>query len=424
MALQGTAIKIETITLSGGQTTIQFTNIPQTYDDLQIFISARSTRATVEDGLGLQVNGLTSGYTYRNITGNGSSVASANTNFEQTWSGRVPAANATASTFSNNLVYIPNYKNNSVKIYMSDSAAENNATEAYLVMQAISNSTTSAITSITLNALNGNLANGSSATLYGISRTGSQIKATGGTVYDTDTHVYHLFNASGVFTPLQTLSCDLLVVAGGGGGGAGATSSSRGAGGGGAGGYLSYTGVSLSSAQTITIGGGGAGGGSQFTNGSNGNNTVFGSLYTAIGGGFGSRQDTNAGNGGSGGGAGNGDIFGVLPAGGAGTAGQGFAGGSQTSSAGLGGCGGGGATAIGGVANSSSGAAGGAGATSSITGTSVVYATGGAGGNTTGATNGATATINTGNGGGGGNGFTPSLGGAGGSGVVIVRYAK
>jgi len=424
MALNGTMVAIQTVTVgSGGAANIEFTNIPQTYTDLKIVLSMRTNGAGASGNAWtpcIVTFNTTTTTSSRQLFGTGSGTGS------DTGVNNVYTADTdnTASTFSNSEIYIPNYTGTTQKSYSADSVTENNATGSLALMAAGLTNLTSAITSVRVAPDTNSFVQHSTATLYGISGAVTGIKATGGTIYNGTDFVYHIFTTSGTFTPSQTLSCNVLVVAGGGGGGSGATSSSRGAGGGGAGGYLSNTNVSLSSAQTITIGGGGAGAGSAFTNGSAGSNTTFGSLYTAVGGGFGSRQDTNAGSGGSGGGAGNGDIGGVLPAGGAGTAGQGFAGGTQVSSAGLGGCGGGGATSAGGVATTTFGGTGGTGATSEITGVPIVYATGGAGGNTTGATNGATGTANTGNGGGGGNGFTPSLGGTGGSGVVIVRYAK
>jgi hypothetical protein len=63
-------------------------------------------------------------------------------------------------------------------------------------------------------------------------------KATGGTVVVYDGYYYHSFTSSGTFTPLQNITCDILIVAGGGSGGFG-----NGGGGGGAGGLLAFTSV-------------------------------------------------------------------------------------------------------------------------------------------------------------------------------------
>jgi hypothetical protein len=122
-----------------------------------------------------------------------------------------------------------------------------------------------------------------------------------------------------------------------------------------------------------------------------------------------------------------------------GYAGQGNNGGTGQVSANYGGAGGGGASAAGEDGRTTGGGDGGAGATFNITGTSTCYAGGGGGGIwTAGTVGGATcggsagtlnapasaATANTGGGGGaGGNdGATVQLGGAGGSGVVIISY--
>lgn len=161
--------KIQSVTVTGStQAAMEFIDIPQTFDDLIILVSARSSRGVDEDGLGLRLNNITSNYTYRNLTSNGSTVASANTNFEQTWANRIPASTATGSTFSNNFVYFPNYVGSTAKSYMVDGVTENNGTFAYMVMQTITNTTTAAITSISLSSLNASFVQHSTAVLYGI----------------------------------------------------------------------------------------------------------------------------------------------------------------------------------------------------------------------------------------------------------------
>jgi len=242
--------------------------------------------------------------------------------------------------------------------------------------------------------------------------------------------------------PVVTSTVDYLVVAGGGGGGA-----NRAAGGGGAGGFRTATSfaVSAGSAITVTVGAGGAAGGgpAPYTSQTNGSNSVFSSI-TSTGGGFGAGGQfvgPSAGNGGSGGGAGS-NLGGFTS--GTGIAGQGFNGGECfDASSPEGGGGGGGASAVGVTGTAGQGGAGGAGTASSYSGSSVTYAgggggaagqsgtgTGGAGGaggggaGTSGAVNAGNGTANTGGGGGGlGLPNTTSLAGAGGSGVVIIRYS-
>jgi hypothetical protein len=264
--------------------------------------------------------------------------------------------------------------------------------------------------------------------------------SSGGIDYEVRT-----YNSSGSLNVSAPIDIDYLIIGGGGGGGM----ANGGGGGGGAGGYL--TGSTTLSAQSysIVIGLGGAGAPSPVVspaiNGDHGiqgeNSSAFG--LTAIGGGFGGGDYDvapayrNGGDGGSGGGGAR------TPQGLGGTAstGQGNNGGHGNSNRGGGG---GGANSAGNDAASSPAGDGGDGLASTITGTSVIRAGGGGGGvesstaqfgaggsggggfggyYTAGPANG---TANTGSGGGGSGDFnnpsTPFAGGAGGSGVVIIRY--
>jgi len=163
---------IETVSTTSAVSSITFSNIPQTYTDLLLKISFRSTRTgEPEDGLGVKLNASTTGYSYRTIIGSGSTITNLNTSYEQTWAGEINAGGSTANTFSNTEVYLPNYAGSNAKSHSSDSAAENNATNGFLSMQATLQSSTSAVTSITLTAQNGNIAQYSTATLYGIKNT-------------------------------------------------------------------------------------------------------------------------------------------------------------------------------------------------------------------------------------------------------------
>jgi len=79
---------------------------------------------------------------------------------------------------------------------------------------------TNAITSITLSngAVNFNV--GSTFSLYGIANADQgAAKATGGMITEDSQYWYHTFGASGAFIPKQSLTCDILQIAGGGGGG-------------------------------------------------------------------------------------------------------------------------------------------------------------------------------------------------------------
>jgi hypothetical protein len=299
---------------------------------------------------------------------------------------------------------------------------------------------TAAITSITFVTGSNNFAVGTTFSLYGIANADQgAAKATGGIITEDSQYWYHTFGASGTFIPKQSLTCDVLVVAGGGGGGSGLVATDVGAGGG-AGGFREFASQVLTATNyNVVIGGGGG-------NSVNGNNSSFDTL-TASGGGRGGQNSNGAGGSGGSGGGGRG-VAGTGGAGGSGNAGnytpvEGYAG-SQGNNSGpnYGGGAGGGAAAVGGAASSTSGGAGGAGKTSSYSGTANSYAGGGGGGVYLGgsggaggaggggaggnaASNGTAGTANRGGGGGGGGSNGASgTGGAGGSGIVIVRYAK
>lgn len=456
-----TMVKLQTVTVgSGGAATIDFTSIPQTYTDLKIVLSARTDRSSggSNDYTKITFNGSNTGYSIRSLYGDGATAGS------NTYSGNwlepfgLTSNTATASVFGNLEVYISNYTSSNNKSVSMDGVAETNATTQYIGLSAGLWSNTAAITSIKMIPFYGTLfLQYTTATLYGVKNvttaTGTG-KATGGDqVYTDGTYWYHVYRTVGVssFTPLTSLTCDYLVVAGGGAGGEANSGGSSG-GGGGAGGIRCTVGatggggslesaLSLSAtAYTVTVGNGGTRGGSFGTKGGNGSNSAFASI-TATGGGGGGTPATTANSGGSGGG----DAYGGTGIG-TGTSGQGYAGGTHVSSvSNFPGGGGGGASAVGANGTSTVGGAGGNGITTSISGISTTYGggggggvysgtagnsgAGGTGGGGKGAYQNVAAVAGTANTGGGGGGGARETGGniiaaaAGGSGIVIVRYA-
>jgi hypothetical protein len=264
------------------------------------------------------------------------------------------------------------------------------------------------------------------------------VLATGGTLSNTSEYTIHSFTNVGttVFTVTTPLIIDYLVIAGGGSGGAGR------AGGGGAGGVSMGTTRIAAGSYTITVGAGGASASSD-NQGNDGGSSSIGTLIVATGGGGGGGWTTPAGkNGGSGGGSGASNVS----SSGTGIVGQGFAGSTRLDI--TTGGGGGGAGGVGGVGSVSTG---GIGITSNITGTLRYYAGGGGGGATSGGIGGVAyggtyrvangiygggngtfvtnqsqlytnAVPNTGGGGGGNDEGHGQPSGAGGSGIVIIRY--
>ena len=166
---------IEHIELGTAAASITFSSIPDTYTDLKILYSARTT--TGQAGLLYRLNGVTSGYSNRHLEGNGSSASSfvrtteSSTNAGGTW-GRLVSngqdAAFTANTFSNVEIYIPNYTSTANKSISVDSVSENNATTAFSAIVAGSFTSSTAITSIAFALIQGDHAIGTSITLYGI----------------------------------------------------------------------------------------------------------------------------------------------------------------------------------------------------------------------------------------------------------------
>lgn len=415
---------IETKTVgAGGVAFVTFSAIPQTYTDLKLYVSSRDNRAgQPNDDISIQVgyNGsINTGsiYTYYRGYGTGSGVGSDNNSGTALNVGFSTGATATASVFGNNSIYIGNYTSSNNKTVSCDGVSENNATTSWTVLNAGQIATSNPITDIKLFGADATLwSEHTTFYLYGISNTiASGAKAYGGYVTEDDNFIYHTFTSSGVFTPIQSLTTDYLVVAGGGGGGAGD------AGGGGAGGYRTSIGGSALSltaqAYAVTVGAGGTAGlwTGAFTQPTNGTDSTFSTITSTGGGRGGSLVDganfNAGGNGGSGGGGGRpgtgsdpgtGNTPSTSPS-------QGNNGAAGTGAPNYFGGGGGGSSSAG------SSNIGGAGTSNSINGIAVVYATGGTGALIYSAS-GDNGTINTGNGGPGA--------GRGGSGIVIVRYAK
>jgi hypothetical protein len=440
-------ILLERVELGATAASVTFDNIPQSgYTDLKVVVSARSNRADTDDIILMKPNNSSSNLTYRALTANGSAASSGTLNRFY-----VDGDTFTANTFANVEIYIPNFTSSSYKSWSLDSVTENNGTTAYSALMAGLWSDTTAISSLVFAPIYGTAFTANSTfSLYGLADVNTTPviapKATGGNLIENDgTYWIHTFNSTGTFTPLQGLSCDYLVVAGGGGGGG------QQGGGGGAGGFRTSAGTSGGGASaesalscqvgigyTVTVGAGGAGGSDGGSRGTNGVDSIF-STVTSIGGGGGGGNltATSAGASGGSGGGGRGGT-GTSYLGGSGTANQGYAGGDNYVGGKYGSGAGGGAGSVGQNGSSTVSGNGGNGVATTITGTSQTLAGGGGGGYTADAaprgtgtngggnggnqdTAGSAGTANTG-GGGGGAGFDNRAGGAGGSGIVVIRY--
>ena len=156
---------VQTVTVTSNVVSINFNSIPQDADDLYITLSARGNSTTeAERFVSLWMN---TGFDFgpsgsRSLRGNGSSVSSI-----QQFYGLSNLSNTTANTFSNNSIYIPNYKSSVNKSVSWDAVSENNATLAEQWISAGTYSLTSAITAL---MLYGNFVAGTTASLYKITK--------------------------------------------------------------------------------------------------------------------------------------------------------------------------------------------------------------------------------------------------------------
>lgn len=161
---------IDKAVLTGNQTSITFSGLgaySSDYTDLYVLASCRTDRSgTADDDVTIKPNNSTSSASAILLLGDGSSAAS--------YTGSqiyiaAKASTATANTFSNCSVYLPNYSSSNYKSFSVDITGEDNttATNMQLVAQLWSN--TAAITSLVFVPRYGtNFVSGTSIYLYGI----------------------------------------------------------------------------------------------------------------------------------------------------------------------------------------------------------------------------------------------------------------
>jgi hypothetical protein len=149
---------------SASVASLSFTSIPATFTDLVVLMSIRST-STNNYGSVL-FNSSSTGYTRRILYGDGSSVFSTTPTGYESLS--INPSNATASTFANYQMYIPNYAGSNNKSFSVDAVGENNGTTAQAIFHAGVWANSAAITSLTITSGVGNIEQYSTAYLYGV----------------------------------------------------------------------------------------------------------------------------------------------------------------------------------------------------------------------------------------------------------------
>ena len=166
---------IYTQTVSGSSTNlITFNNIPQTFTDLVVKASVRvsQTGNLYFDPKFYFNNDTSTLYSQTQLYGTGSAAASGRDSAQATMQLYVNTNSATANTFSNSEIYIPNYTGSNFKSCFSDSVTESNAATTVLqFLEAYLYRSTSPITRLDFTATGALyfMAN-STFTLYGITK--------------------------------------------------------------------------------------------------------------------------------------------------------------------------------------------------------------------------------------------------------------
>ena len=161
---------------AGGAANVTFNNIPQTFTDLKIDVSARTTAAVQATDIFAFFNNDTGAgnvYSGTRLIGTGTAAGTdrqTNTNVMR-W-GDAIGTSSTANTFASTSVYVPNYTTSTFKQVVVDSVDENNAAASNIFLSAMFYfpSSPSGITKILLGPLSGSFAQHTTVTVYGITK--------------------------------------------------------------------------------------------------------------------------------------------------------------------------------------------------------------------------------------------------------------
>jgi hypothetical protein len=169
MANTYTLIESKTVG-SGGAASIEFTSIPQTYTDLFLATSLRTSETEVNNWVKLTFNntaGTSNNVLF--IRANGTNVATSTGLSSDFMRGVIANGSlSTGSVFSSDSVYIPGYTSSNQKVASIEGVMENNATSGYIATATSRLTNTAAVTSIQLTAYAASLSQYSTAYLYGI----------------------------------------------------------------------------------------------------------------------------------------------------------------------------------------------------------------------------------------------------------------
>jgi hypothetical protein len=156
-----------------GASSVTFSSIPQTYSDLIIKVSAKTTDANIAQSMYMTINGGAQGSVLSQnwmIADGSSTAAGYYSSISLVYPFYINGSTSTANSFGNGVIYIPNYANTTKQKSMSsEGVAENSTTsQGRIEVGAISFASTSAITSLLFGPGAGSFTQYSTFYLYGI----------------------------------------------------------------------------------------------------------------------------------------------------------------------------------------------------------------------------------------------------------------
>jgi len=162
---------INSVVLNASAASVDFTSIPQHYQDIFISCSPRTDQAAVVSGMGIRLNNVstTGVYSVTRLDGNGSSASSGRDSASsetQSNGGVAPGNSATASVYGTTICNILSYSSTSFfknVLWESGDGGQSIIRSSVTLFQSLN-----AITSVSLRPGSGNFVSGSTFTLWGV----------------------------------------------------------------------------------------------------------------------------------------------------------------------------------------------------------------------------------------------------------------
>lgn len=141
---------ISSTTLTTTTASVTFSSIPQTYTDLLLRISPRTTNTSFGETIRIRPNNLTTNGSSRILRAFNNTSTSSYTYSSVLATNNSLGNTATASVFASVDVYIPNYTSSNSKSFSGDTVSETNASDGRVELTASLWSNSAAITSLVL----------------------------------------------------------------------------------------------------------------------------------------------------------------------------------------------------------------------------------------------------------------------------------